>query len=39
MQEFGTLLMNLGAMMIDLGFILFILVVCLYLFFEGIDKG
>ena len=34
----GILLMNLGSMMIDLGFVLFILVAALYLFFEKFDR-
>jgi len=34
----GILLMNLGSMMIDLGFALFIIVICLYLFLEKFDR-
>lgn len=34
----GIFLMNIGAMMIDLGFALFIIVIVLYLFFEKIDR-
>ena len=34
----GVFLMNIGAMMIDLGFALFIIVICLYLFLERFDK-
>jgi len=34
----GVFLMNIGSMMIDLGFVLFILVAVLYLFFEKFDR-
>ena len=35
----GILLMNLGSMMIDLGFVLMFIVVLLYIFLEKFDKS